>query len=177
MIIFGHFELDTVIGTNKGKHECLMTLTERKTRFEIIFKLQYKTSEEVVKKFNQIKDFMKSNYNKIFKSITTDNGSEFWGFLNIIKDTKTQIYFCHPYCSGEKGTNEKHNSMIRYFIPKQTLIENYSCEDINNIANWMNNYPRKILNYKTPLEALLEEFDDKSVINKIYKLQEKVNCL
>ena len=176
-LIFGHFELDTVIGTNKGKHECLMTLTERKTRFESIFKLQYKTSEEVVKKFNQIKDFMKSNYNKIFKSITTDNGSEFWGFLNIIKDTKTQIYFCHPYCSGEKGTNEKHNSMIRYFIPKQTLIENYSCEDINNIANWMNNYPRKILNYKTPLEALLEEFDDKSVINKIYKLQEKVNCL
>ena len=176
-LIFGHFELDTVIGTSKGKHECLMTLTERKTRFEIIFKLQCKTSDEVVKKFNQIKEFMKSNYNKIFKSITTDNGSEFWGFLDIIKDTNTQIYFCHPYCSGEKGTNEKHNSMIRYFIPKQTLIEDYSYEDINNIATWMNNYPRKILNYKTPLEALLEEFNDKNIINKIYKLQEKVNCL
>lgn len=176
-LIFGHFELDTVIGTSKGKHECLMTLTERKTRFEIIFKLGCKTSEEVVKKFNQIKDFMKSNYDKIFKSITTDNGSEFWGFLDIMKDTKTKIYFCHPYCSGEKGTNEKHNSIIRYFIPKKTLIENYSYEDINNIANWMNNYPRKILNYKTPLESLLDEFNDKSVINKIYKLQEKINCL
>lgn len=176
-LIFGHFELDTVIGTNKGKHECLMTLTERKTRFEMIFKLNFKTSEEVVKKFNQIKDFMKINYNKIFKSITTDNGSEFSAFLDIIKDTKTKIYFCHPYCSGEKGTNEKHNSMIRYFIPKKTLIENYSFDDINKIAEWMNNYPRKILNYKTPLEALLEEFNDKSVINKIYKLQEKVNCL
>lgn len=174
-LIFGHFELDTVIGTSKGKHECLMTLTERKTRFEIIFKLQFKTSEEVVNKFNQIKEFMKHNYNKIFKSLTTDNGSEFSGFLDIIKDTKTKIYFCHPYCSGEKGTNEKHNSMIRYFIPKKNLIENYSCEDINQIANWMNNYPRKILNYKTPLEALLEEFNDKAVINKIYKLQEKVN--
>ena len=67
--------------------------------------------------------------------------------------------------------------MIRYFIPKKTLIENYSCKYINDIANWMNNYPRKILNYKTPLEALLDEFNDKSVINKIYKLQEKVNCL
>jgi len=174
-LIFGHFELDTVIGTSKGKHECLMTLTERKTRFEIIFKLQFKTSEEVVNKFNQIKEFMKQNYNKIFKSLTTDNGSEFSGFLDIIKDTKTKIYFCHPYCSGEKGTNEKHNSMIRYFIPKKNLIENYTCEEINQIANWMNNYPRKILNYKTPLEALLEEFNDKAVINKIYKLQEKVN--
>lgn len=51
-LVFGHFELDTVVGTNIGKHECLMTLTERKTRFEIIFKLNCKTSEEVVNKFN-----------------------------------------------------------------------------------------------------------------------------
>lgn len=174
-LVFGHFELDTVLGTSRGKHECLLTLTERKTRFEIIFKLQYKTSEEVVKKINQIKTFMNKHYDKIFKSFTTDNGSEFADILGIIKDSKTEIYFCHPYCSGEKGTNEKSNSMIRYFIPKKTLIENYSYEEINNIANWMNNYPRKILNYKTPLEALLEEFNDKSIINKIYKLQEKVN--
>lgn len=41
----------------------------------------------------------------------------------------------------------------------------------------MNNYPRKILNYKTPLEALQEEFNNKSILNKIYKLQEKINCL
>ena len=46
-----------------------------------------------------------------------------------------------------------------YFIPKGDLIENYSDQEINNICDWMNNYPRKILNYKTPLEALLEEFD------------------
>ena len=176
-LYFGHFELDTVIGTSKGKHECLMTLTERKTRFEMIFKLSAKTAEEVVTKFNKIKEFMKQNYNKIFKSITTDNGTEFSDFLNIIKDTKTQIYFCHPYCSGEKGTNERHNGIIRYFIPKGTLIENYSYKDINKIAEWMNNYPRKILGYKTPLEALQEEFNDKSILNKIYKLQEKVNCL
>ena len=176
-LYFGHFELDTVIGTSKGNHECLMTLTERKTRFEIIFKLKGKTAEEVVNKFNKMKEFMKINYDKIFKSITTDNGTEFSDFLNIIKDTKTKIYFCHPYCSGEKGTNEKHNSIIRYFIPKGTLIEKYSCKDINKIAEWMNNYPRKILNYKTPLEALQEEFNDKSILNKIYKLQEKINCL
>ena len=171
---FGHFEIDTVIGTSRGKHECLLTITERKTKFEIIFKISSKTSENVVNKINQIKSFMKKYYNKIFKSFSTDNGSE---FLGIIKDSKTQIYFCHPYCSGEKGTNEKQNSMIRYFIPKKTLIENYSCEDINNIANWMNNYPRKSLNYKTPLEAVLEEFNDKSIINKIYKLQEVVNTI
>lgn len=174
-LVFGHFELDTVVGKRDGVHECLMTLTERKTRFEIIFKLRAKTASEVVNKFNEIKIFMKKNYNKVFKSITTDNGSEFSKFLEIIKDTKTEIYFCHPYCSGEKGTNEKNNSIIRYFIPKGKLIEDYSYDDINKIVEWMNNYPRKILDYKTPLEAFLEEFNDNNVINKIYKLQEKVN--
>lgn len=176
-LVFGHFELDTVIGKRDGIHECLMTLTERKTRFEMVFKLHAKTSEEVVNKFNNIKEFMKQNFNKVFKSLTTDNGSEFSDFLGIIKDTNTKIYFCHPYCSGEKGTNEKNNSMIRYFIKKGELIEKYSYKEVNEIVNWMNNYPRKILNYKTPLEALLEEFEDKNIINKIYKLQEKVNCL
>lgn len=175
--IFGHFEIDTVIGTNRGKHECLLTITERKTKFEIIFKISSKNAENVVNKIDQLKLFMNKHYNKIFKSFSTDNGSEFSDFLGIIKDTKTKIYFCHPYCSGEKGTNEKQNSMIRYFIPKGTLIENYSYQDINHIANWMNNYPRKSLNYKTPLEAVLEEFNNKSIINKIYKLQESVNTI
>ncbi len=176
-LTFGHFELDTVVGKREGTHECLMTLTERKTRFEMIFKLEAKTSQEVVNKFDKIKIFCKKYFNKMFKSITTDNGSEFSRFLDIIKDTKAEIYFCHPYCSGEKGTNERHNGIIRYFIPKGDLIEDYTFEEINNIAEWMNNYPRKILDYRTPLEALQEEFNDKNILNKFYKLQEKVNCL
>lgn len=175
--IFGHFELDTIISKRNGKHHCLLTITERKTRFEIILRISSKSSDEVVNKINQLKIFFNKHYNKVFKSFSTDNGSEFSDFLGIISNSKTNIYFCHPYCSGEKGTNEKHNSLIRYFIPKGTLIETISDIQLNNIASWMNNYPRKILNYKTPLEALLEEFDDKSIINKFYKLQDKVNCI
>ena len=175
-LIFGHFELDTVVSKRDGKHECLLTLTDRKTRFEIVFKLSGKTAEEVVNKFNQIKQFMKKYFDKVFKSFTTDNGSEFSDFLSIVENTKAKIYFCHPYCSGEKGTNERHNGIIRYFIPKGELIENYSYDDINKITEWMNNYPRKILDYKTPLEAVMEEFNDIKVLNKLYKIQEKVNA-
>lgn len=175
--VFGHFELDTILSKRNGKHHCLLTITERKTRFEIILRISSKSSKEVVKKINQLKLFFNKHYNKVFKSFSTDNGSEFDDFLGIIANSKTNIYFCHPYCSGEKGTNEKHNSMIRYFIPKGTLIESISDDQLNKIASWMNNYPRKILNYKTPLEALLEEFEDMSIINKFYKLQEKVNYI
>ena len=62
---FGHFEIDTVIGTSRGKHECLLTITERKTKFEIIFKISSKTAENVVNKINQVKIFMNKHYNKI----------------------------------------------------------------------------------------------------------------
>lgn len=172
---FGNWELDTVISTTKGTHKCLMTLTERKTRFEIIGILEAKTKEEVILKFKKVKKYLNQNISKIVKSITTDNGSEFSGFLDIIKITDAKFYFCHPYASCEKGTNEKHNSIIRYFIPKSTLIENYTIEEINNICHWMNNYPRKILNYFTPKELLEKELNNPELFDRITNIQEAIN--
>jgi len=171
----GHWELDTVVSTNKGVHKCLMTLTERKSRFEIIIILEAKSKDEVVLKFKKLKKYLNKAISKIFKSITTDNGTEFSNFLEIIKITEAKIYFCHPYASCEKGTNEKHNGIIRYFIPKGELIENYSFKDINDIASWMNNYPRKKLNYYTPSEVLKKELNNDKLYNKIIEIQKKIN--
>lgn len=55
--VFGHFKVDTVIGISRGKHECLLTITERKTKYQIISKISSKTAENVV---NKIKSFMKN---------------------------------------------------------------------------------------------------------------------
>lgn len=172
---FGNWELDTVISTTKGTHRCLMTLTERKTRYEIIGILEAKTKEEVIYKFKKIKEYLKQNIKLIINSLTTDNGGEFAGFLEIIEITGAKFYFCHPYASCEKGTNEKHNSIIRYFIPKSTLIENYSVTEINNICHWMNNYPRKILNYCTPQEVLEKELNNPKLFDKIINIQKAIN--
>ena len=172
---FGNWELDTVISTTKGVHKCLMTLTERKIRFEIIGVLEAKAKEEVIIKFKKIKEYLKKNIKSIINSITTDNGSEFAGFLEIIEITGAKFYFCHPYASCEKGTNEKHNSIIRYFIPKSTLIENYTVDEINNICHWMNNYPRKILNYFTPQEMLQKELNNQELFDKIINIQKAIN--
>lgn len=172
---FGNWELDTVISTTKGVHKCLMTLTERKTRFEIIGILEVKTKEEVIVKFKKIQEYLKKNIKSIINSITTDNGGEFAGFLEIIEITGAKFYFCHPYASCEKGTNEKHNSIIRYFIPKSTLIENYTVKEINDICHWMNNYPRKVLDYFTPQEVLQKELNNQKLFDKIINLQEAIN--
>ena len=130
---------------------------------------------KVILKFKRLKKYLKEDIQKAIKSITTDNGSEFSGFLEIIKVTNAQFYFCHPYASFEKGSNEKHNGMIRYFISKGTLIENYSNKEINDICNWMNNYPRKILDYQTPLEVLQKELNNSALFDKIINIQNAVN--
>lgn len=173
---FGNWELDTVVSSSKGVHKCLMTLTERKIRYEIIGILEGKTKEEVLLKFKRIYNYLKDDFINFIKSITTDNETEFSCFKQIIDITNVKFYFCHPYASCEKGTNEKHNSMIRYFIPKGKLIEDYSTNDINNICDWMNNYPRKILNYQTPKELLEKELNNNNFYNKILNIQKAINA-
>ena len=85
----------------------------------MIFKVSTKTAEEVNNKIIQIKNYVNKYFYKIFKSFSTDNGSDFSGLISLFSNSKTSVYYCHPYCSGEKGTNEKHNSLIRYFILKK----------------------------------------------------------
>lgn len=149
---YGHWEMDTVVGSHK-KHgkECLLVLSERMTREELIFKIPNKKSESVIRTINLLERKLGSKkFREKFKTITCDNGVEFLNFSEIEKSIhtkipRTKVYYCHPYSSWERGTNENINKMIRRFIPKGTVIENYSKEEISKIQDWINNYPRKIL--------------------------------
>lgn len=172
---FGHFEMDLVLGKRGLNKNCLLTLTERLTRYEIIIKLKNKTSEEVLR---AIKDMYKhlGNYSsEIFKSITTDNGSEFSCYEDIEKALVTSVYFCHPGASYEKGTNERHNGMIREYIPKGSDISEYDAEYLDYVADRMNDLERKILNYHTPSMKVLEEYDSIEGTELLFELQHAVN--
>jgi len=96
-------------------------------------------------------------FSKIFKSITADNSSEFAELMSLEKTVGSEIYFAHPYSSSERGTNERHNGLIRRFIPKGKSISQYSCDAIKKVQEWCNTLPRKILNYSTPNEAFESE--------------------
>ena len=157
---FGHWEIDTVVG-EKSKDDCvLLTIVERKTRNAIIHKIASKTAEAVTEALNSIRTIYGDKFSDIFKTITSDNGSEFADLSILEAETDTKVYFTHPYSSFEKGTNERHNGLIRRFIPKGKCISDYSSDDIIFIEEWMNTLPRKILNYKTP-EELFEMHLDK----------------
>lgn len=149
---FGHWEIDTVIG-KKTKDQALLTLTERKTRKEIILRVTAKDSLSVSEVISQLKVSYGNRFSKVFKTITADNGSEFADLgLSVEKDL-TEVYFTHPYTSCERGTNERHNGLIRRFIPKGRPISSVADETITYVENWCNHLPRKILNYRTPEEC------------------------
>lgn len=156
---FGDWEIDTVIGSKTKGDEVLMTIAERKTRHFIIRKIADKTAPSVMEAIKSIQEEFGDSFDKVFKTITSDNGSEFAELAALEKECATMIYFTHPYTSCEKGTNERHNGLIRRFIPKGHRIDEYTADEVEFVEEWCNNLPRKILGYHTPYE-LFEKYLD-----------------
>lgn len=156
---FGHWEIDTVIGEKSKNDNVLLTILERKTRYAIILDIASKTAAAVTDALGIVRNIFEEQFSQVFKTITGDNGSEFADLSTLESETDTKVYFTHPYSSFEKGTNERHNGLIRRFIPKGKRISDYSSNDISFIEEWMNTLPRRILNYKTPEELFETHLD------------------
>lgn len=155
---FGHWEADTVVGGKKEDEPCTVTLVERKTRKSIWVKVANHTADSVQAAIQRVLEYFGSKASAVFKSITSDNGSEFSRLAELVTQGIC-VYFTHPYSSWEKGTNECHNKLLRRFIPKGSSMAGYSQEDIAYMADWANTLPRKKLGYRTPDELFDMELD------------------
>lgn len=144
----GHWEGDTVEG--KGRRESIHTEVERASRFLMAAKIAAITSEETAKA--QLKLF-EALPQKARQSTTLDNGKE--NHLHIVLNTiGIKTYFADPYSSWQRGTNENTNGLLRRYLPKKTSFLTLSEQELNDIVWELNNRPRKVLNYKTPIEIL-----------------------
>jgi len=141
-LAYGHWEIDTVVLT-RAKNPVLLTLTERKTRLEVIRLISDKTSQAVNSELEKLSNQFD------FKSITADNGSK---FSRLSEALTCEVYYAHAYSSWERGTNENHNRMIRRFLPKGT--RKTTANAVARIEMWMNNYPRKMFDYRSPNEMM-----------------------
>lgn len=161
--IFGHWEMDTVKGKRGTTKSCLLVLTERKTRNEIIFKLADQRAESVVDALDRLERKWGDMFYKIFRSITVDNGVEFSAYEDMERsavregEKRTYLFYCHPYSSWERGTNENTNRLIRRHIPKGEDFDEKQDKDIEYIENWINNYPRGIFSFRTSAQLFDEE--------------------
>ena len=151
----GHWEMDLVVGPT-GTKPCLLTLTERTRREEIIIRLPNRKAATVRRALNKL-ERKTENFREKFKSITTDDGSEFMEYEKLKqsathKGERFRLYYCHSYAAWEKGSNENHNRIIRRWFPKGTDFNRVSKKEVQECQDWMNNYPRKILDWKTPAQ-------------------------
>lgn len=166
---FGHWEMDTVKGKKGITKSCLLVLTERLTRREIIRKIPDQGARSVVAELDKLERRLGNMFSRLFKTITVDNGVEFSDYENMKRSLlhdgdRTEIFYCHAYSSYERGSNENANKLIRRHIPKGHDIDKYDDTYVQYIQDWMNSYPRKIHGWRTANDLFDEE------INKLYAM-------
>ncbi len=160
---FGHWEMDSVVGKRGKSKNTFLVLTERKTRNEIIFKLPDHSAAEVVKAVDRLEITWGSMFSNVFKTITVDNGTEFSYFNELERsctkpnEKRTKVYYCHPYSSWERGSNENNNKMVRRIVPKGTNFDDMTDDEVLDMQIWINGYPRRIHNYHSAAELFEKE--------------------
>jgi transposase, IS30 family len=144
----GALECDLVIG--KGR-SCLLVVVNRKTRRTWIRKVKSKESEVI---FQALLGILRTLPEEERRTLTTDNGTEFAKWQEVEQVIGIWVYFCHAYCSFEKGTVENRNGVIRNrFFGKSTNFDDVPHEEIREAESWINNYPMIIHEGLTPLEV------------------------
>lgn len=141
---FGHWEGDSVIYPNK---KAVNTLNELKTGYLKFTLLERKTAElttgSMINAFSM----------HISKTVTVDNGSEFTQHEKVTEATGVKVYFADPYSSYQRGSNENSNGLLRRYLPKRKNIDKLTQEELDDIAQDLNDRPRKRLGFMTPTES------------------------
>lgn len=145
----GHWEGDSVIYANKY---AINTLNELKTGIVVYTKLKQRTAELTISAMQGAFSAHPA------KTLTLDNGMEFVKHEEL-KTRNVDVYFADPYSSWQRGSNENSNGLLRGYLPKRANIDKLTQEDLNSIAEDLNNRPRKRLGYRTPAEVYKQELD------------------
>jgi len=147
----GHWEGDLIIG--EGHHSALGTLVERTTRTTLLIPLKNKDAISVRKAFARR---VKCLPRQMKISMTYDRGGEMAQHKLFTKETKMKVYFADPQSPWQRGTNENTNGLIRQYFPKGTDFSKISYQQIRKVQNLLNGRPRKVLGWKSPIEAMNE---------------------
>lgn len=146
----GDWEIDTIIG--KEHKGAVVSMVERHSKFTLLTPVPRKTAQEVeealTRKLGEVVDCV--------LTITADNGKEFANHEAVTAKLGATVYFAHPYCSWERGLNEHTNGLVRQYLPKCQRLDGVTHEAVKDIENLLNNRPRKVLQYRTPIEVFNE---------------------
>ena len=148
----GDWEADTIIGSERKGG--VLSLVERRSRYCLLHKVETKSAATVAE---AICSSMLSVKDKVL-TITSDNGIEFMHHQSVASTLDADFFFADPYSSWQRGTNENTNGLVRQYFPKRTNFAIVSAEAIRDVADRLNNRPRKVLNFRTPNEVFFNRF-------------------
>lgn len=148
----GHFEDDTIVSRQSTAR--IKSVNERVSGVVFLGKMKNGTSEESTRVVCEKLSPIPSPY---LKTLTRDRGTENFGWKKIEGILPLKVYFAHPYCSHERGSNENINGLVRRFFPKKTDFATVTEEEIRRVEYLLNTRPRKRFGGKTPLEVLWEK--------------------
>ena len=143
----GDWEVDTIVG--KGHNGAIVTMVDRASKLTKLCLVPKKTSQNIADAM--VCRLLSINDEVI--TITSDNGGEFAKHEEVSKKLGAAFYFLKPYHAWERGLNEHTNGLIRQYIPKSSNLTEFTDAQVNEIEDLLNNRPRKVLNYLTPIEA------------------------
>lgn len=156
----GHLEGDLIVSGKDTSLAALLTIVDRKSRYAFMLKIPDKSQKSVIDGLSKMERRIGARrFREIFKTLTLDNGSEFLDWESLERSSinkninRTTVYFADPFSSWQRGSNENFNRMVRKFIPKGADISKYTNKQIRQIEDWINNYPRRILNYLSAREV------------------------
>jgi IS30 family transposase len=147
-IIPGHWEGDLLMGRRKAS--ALGTLVDRTTRFTVLVPLKAKDASTVRQAFAAE---LRTLPAQVRQSLTYDHGQEMVEHRLFTQQTQMQVYFAHPHCPWERGTNENTNGLLRQFFPKGTDFHRLSRAQIKHVQALFNDRPRKVLNWHSPAKV------------------------
>lgn len=143
----GDWERDTMLGLDRKTG--ILALVDRKTRFNKFIKLDKRTAPKVTAAT------IRALKGLPVKSITNDRGQEFAGHIGCAEKLGVKIFFCDPYTSSQRGTNENRIGILRQYFPKRTDLKKVSRATVRKVEFEINNRPMKCLDWKTPYEAMM----------------------
>lgn len=162
---FGHWEIDSIVGSSEGKNESCLVMTERMTREEIVLKVEDKTANSTAKAMQNLKELLGKDFNKIFFTITLDNGSEFSN-QDCFDALGVTAFYCHPGRPYERGSNENNNKLLRRHFPKGQSMKHKTQYDATQAQHFINGYPRELFGGRCSNDLFREQLEKIDLANR-----------
>ena len=155
-------EMDTVHSA-VGSSKTLLTFFFTREKLFLAFLMNRNTEGSVRLVLDRLeKRFGTFDFLTLFEYILTDRGAEFGDpdslETGVTGIQRTNIYYCDPMRSGQKGGIEQAHTMLRMVLPKKTSFEFLTQWDLRTIVDHINSTPRESLGGRTPYDIALDNY-------------------